>query len=158
MDNLLQLKEKIESYLIDSFDNSQLFIAEIKVLPNSKIDVFIDRADTNITIDECAKISRNLENYLETNNLVGEKYILEVSSPGMDQPFKVAQQYQKNINKNIEVLLLDGNKMIGKLLAYTPENITIQTEKKIKKEITTEEKNILLTEIKSIKKHFIFKI
>jgi ribosome maturation factor RimP len=158
MDNLLQLKEKIESYLIDSFDNSQLFIAEVKVLPNSKIDVFIDRADTNITIDECAKISRSLENYLETNNLVGEKYILEVSSPGMDQPFKVAQQYQKNINKNIEVLLSDGNKMIGKLLAYTPEDITIQTEKKLKKEITTEEKNILLTEIKSIKKHFIFKI
>ena len=48
--------------------------------------------------------------------------------------------------------------MIGKLLAYTPEDITIQTEKKLKKEITTEEKNILLTEIKSIKKHFIFKI
>jgi ribosome maturation factor RimP len=158
MENSIQLKEQIEQYLNNNIDNTTMFVVDVKVLPTNKIEVFIDRSDTNITIDECAKISRKLEEYLESNQLVGEKYTLEVSSPGMDQPFKVPQQFLKNIDKNVEILMNDGTKDIGILIAYNPDSVEIQTEKKVKKEIITENKTILLSEIKSIKKHFIFKI
>lgn len=153
-----QIKEKIEAFLQSMFEKSTLFIAEVKVLPNTKIEVYIDKTDCNITIDECAKISRKLEEYLETNQLVGEKYTLEVSSPGMDQPLKVIQQYQKNIGKNIEIVMNGGIKIIGKLIAFNENTIEVEIEKKIKKESHTEKKEIALSEIKSIKKHFIFKI
>ncbi|HMW93574.1 MAG TPA: hypothetical protein PKY92_05610, partial [Chitinophagales bacterium] len=93
MENSIQLKEQIEQYLNNNIDNTTMFVVDVKVLPTNKIEVFLDRSDTNITIDECAKISRKLEEYLESNQLVGEKYTLEVSSPGMDQPFKVPQQF-----------------------------------------------------------------
>ncbi|QQR99126.1 MAG: ribosome assembly cofactor RimP [Sphingobacteriales bacterium] len=158
MENSIQLKEQIEQYLNNNIDNTTMFVVDVKVLPTNKIEVFIDRSDTNITIDECAKTSRKLEEYLESNQLVGEKYTLEVSSPGMDQPFKVPQQFLKNIDKNVEILMNDGTKDIGILIAYNPDSVEIQTEKKVKKEIITENKTILLSEIKSIKKHFIFKI
>ncbi|HMU98908.1 MAG TPA: hypothetical protein PLJ37_07290 [Chitinophagales bacterium] len=158
MENSIQLKEQIEQYLNNNIDNTTMFVVDVKVLPTNKIEVFLDRSDTNITIDECAKISRKLEEYLESNQLVGEKYTLEVSSPGMDQPFKVPQQFLKNIDKNVEILMNDGTKDIGKLIAYNTDSVEIQTEKKVKKEIITENKTILLSEIKSIKKHFIFKI
>ena len=68
------------------------------------------------------------------------------------------QQFLKNIDKNVEILMNDGTKDIGKLIAYNTDSVEIQTEKKVKKEIITENKTILLSEIKSIKKHFIFKI
>lgn len=158
MENSIQLKEQIEQYLNNNIDNTTMFVVDVKVLPTNKIEVFIDRSDTNITIDECAKTSRKLEEYLESNQLVGEKYTLEVSSPGMDQPFKVPQQFLKNIDKNVEILMNDGTKDIGMLIVYNPDSVEIQTEKKVKKEIITENKTILLSEIKSIKKHFIFKI
>lgn len=158
MENSIQLKEQIEQYLNNNIDNTTMFVVDVKVLPTNKIEVFLDRSDTNITIDECAKISRKLEEYLESNQLVGEKYTLEVSSPGMDQPFKVPQQFLKNIDKNVEILMNDGTKDIGKLITYNTDSVEIQTEKKVKKEIITENKTILLSEIKSIKKHFIFKI
>lgn len=158
MENLIQLKEKIENHLQTYFAKTFLFIAEVKVLPTQKIEVFVDRTDTNISIDECVKISRNLEEYLETNGLVGEKYTLEVSSPGLDQPFKVPQQFEKSINQKVEVLKVDGEKFIGTLLVYDGEKITIKSEKKVKKEIIEEVIEINLQEIKSIKKHFIFKV
>lgn len=158
MELINQLKEKIETYLQEQFANTTYFIAEVKTLPTQKIEVYIDRTDANITIDECAKVSRNLENYLESNNLVGEKYTLEVSSPGLDLPFKVPQQFEKALNKEVEVLKTDGIKLVGILLEYSEENITIKTEKKVKNEIIQEQIEINQQEIKSIKKHFIFKI
>ncbi|HNJ61599.1 MAG TPA: ribosome maturation factor, partial [Chitinophagales bacterium] len=87
-----------------------------------------------------------------------EKYTLEVSSPGLDQPFKVPQQFEKSINQKVEVLKVDGEKFIGTLLVYDGEKVTIKSEKKIKKEIKEEIIEINLQEIKSIKKHFIFKV
>ena len=158
MENSIQLKEQIEQYLNNNIDNTTMFVVDVKVLPTNKIEVFLDRSDTNITIDECVKISRNLEEYLETNGLVGEKYTLEVSSPGLDQPFKVPQQFEKSINQKVEVLKVDGEKFIGTLLVYDGEKVTIKSEKKIKKEIKEEIIEINLQEIKSIKKHFIFKV
>lgn len=158
MENSIQLKEQIEQYLNNNIDNTTMFVVDVKVLPTNKIEVFLDRSDTNITIDECAKISRKLEEYLESNQLVGEKYTLEVSSPGMDQPFKVPQQFEKSINQKVEVLKVDGEKFIGTLLVYDGEKVTIKSEKKIKKEIKEEIIEINLQEIKSIKKHFIFKV
>lgn len=158
MENSIQLKEQIEQYLNNNIDNTTMFVVDVKVLPTNKIEVFLDRSDTNITIDECAKISRKLEEYLESNQLVGEKYTLEVSSPGLDQPFKVPQQFEKSINQKVEVLKVDGEKFIGTLLVYDGEKVTIKSEKKIKKEIKEEIIEINLQEIKSIKKHFIFKV
>jgi ribosome maturation factor RimP len=158
MDNLTQLKEKIMAHLQAEFANTNFFVADVKALPTHKIELFVDRIDTNISIDECVAISRQLENYLETNKLVGEKYTLEVSSPGLEQPFKVRQQYEKALNKKVEVLKTDGIKLIGTLTAFDDEKVMINTEKKIKKEIIEETVTINYQDIKAIKKHFIFKI
>lgn len=48
--------------------------------------VFVDGME-NIRIEQCAEISRFLEAYLEENGLVGEKYTMEVSSPGIGLAF-----------------------------------------------------------------------
>lgn len=52
--------------------------------------VRIDRADSTpghgVTVDECARVSRGLEPWLDELEQVPEKYVLEVSSPGVDRP------------------------------------------------------------------------
>jgi ribosome maturation factor RimP len=53
MDKLTQLKEVIEKEINSYFEHKDLFLVEIKVLTNGKIEVFAD-GKTNITIDECA--------------------------------------------------------------------------------------------------------
>ena len=134
-----------------------LFLVEIKVLTNGKIEVFAD-GKTNITIDECAKISKHIHHFLEENNLMNDNLSLDVSSPGMDEPLKVAQQFQKQLNKQVDVVLKNGMKIIGELISAHEEGICVKEIIKVKKSETIEEHSLVYDEIKSVKKHFNFKL
>ncbi len=151
------LKDKIEKKVNELIEDTDLFLVDIKITPQQKIMVFMD-GQKNITIDQCVKISRALENYLEEEQLVNEKYILEVSSPGMDQPFKVEQQYFKSIDKSVEVLKKDGVKHEGILKQYTTDNIQIEVTKTKKGKIIEQQLiDIPFSEIKTTKKLITFK-
>ncbi len=158
MAGLEEIKEGIISALTEKFEDSDYFIVDVQVTPVGHINVFIDN-EKNITIDECAGFSRFLENFLESNGLVGEKYRLEVSSPGMSEPFKVPRQYQKWIEKPVEVLLRTGIKEIGVLKTYDTDSLSVEIpEQKKKKEIIPAEiKTFALADIKYTRKHFVFK-
>ena len=63
--------------------------------------------DDSVTINDCVELSRHIESNLDREN---EDFELNVSSAGLDQPFKVFRQYLKNINKDISVIKTDGQK------------------------------------------------
>lgn len=158
MEATTTLQEQIRQTLETYFGDTPFFVVDVHVTPTQRISVFAD-GEANITIDKCAEISRFLENYLETNGLVGEKYWLEVSSPGMDEPLKVPQQYKKTIGREVEVLLFSGIKEIGILKDFSENGIQIEIpeEKKKKEIIPAVIKDIPFDEIKYTKKHFVFK-
>jgi ribosome maturation factor RimP len=156
MEKMTNLKEVIEQELSSFLEPMGLFLVEVNVLLNNKIEIFAD-GKVNITIDQCAVISRHLENYLETNGFIGEKYTLEVSSPGMDQPLKVKEQFEKQRGKNVDVVLKKGGKITGQLTAYDAEQIEVVELVKQKDKSETEVLHTLrFEEIKSVKKHFNF--
>ena len=145
-----KLKTVINEILAPFVDERALFIVDIKVSASSKIMVFVDGME-NIRIEQCAEISRFLEAYLEENGLVGEKYTMEVSSPGMGSPLLVEQQYEKSINKPVEVLMDSGIKIEGVLLSKDENSITLKVEKKVKQKVVEEQEvNIPRLNIKSI--------
>ena len=145
-----KLKTVINEILAPFLDERALFIVDIKVSASSKIMVFVDGME-NIRIEQCAEISRFLEAYLEENGLVGEKYTMEVSSPGMGSPLLVEQQYEKSINKPVEVLMDSGIKIEGTLLSKDENSITLKVEKKVKQKVVEEQEvNIPRLNIKSI--------
>jgi ribosome maturation factor RimP len=157
MDKLTQLKEIIEKEINSYFENSNLFLVEVKVLTNGKIEIFAD-GKTNITIDECAQISKHIHHFLEENNLMSDNLSLDVSSPGMDEPLKVAQQFQKQLNKKVDVVLKNGLKITGELISANENEIIVKEVIIIKKTETIEEHTFGFSEIKSVKKHFNFKL
>lgn len=106
------------------------FLVDVTVSAANKIRVTIDNF-RGLAIDECVSMSRFIENQLDRDV---EDFELEVSSPGMDQPFKVFRQYQKNTGREVEVKLLDGQKVEGKLVAATEKGIDIEQKSKEKVE------------------------
>ena len=58
------------------------------------LQVRVDRPDSRpgqgVTADDCAVISRSLESFLEHRAMVGPRYVLEVSSPGLERPLRLA--------------------------------------------------------------------
>src|SRR5688572_8688195 len=69
------------------------------------LDVRIDRRDgVRITIDECAQVSRAIEPRLDESGLVGENYVLEVSSPGVERPLRNADDWRRFAGRTAKVL------------------------------------------------------
>lgn len=120
------VREIVDSYLKDS---SQ-YVVDVDVKAGNKIIVEID-SDNPILIDDCIVLNKYIESKLDREL---EDYELEVGSAGISQPFKVLRQYQKNIGKEVEILLRDGKKYSGILKNADAEKILLTIEKQVKPE------------------------
>lgn len=119
-------KEFIENLVLKNIEGSDLFLVEVVVKTGNNIQVMVDSME-GASIEACIKISRFLNNSIDREE---EDFSLEVSSPGLGSPFRVKQQYAKNIGRDIEVILNDGLKKRGKLLSITDDLIVLETLQK----------------------------
>ncbi len=152
-------KETIQKLLTAYFEeNHELFLVEVKNSPDNKIKVFIDSKD-KLAIEDCVTTSRWLESQLDREE---EDFELQVSSAGIGNPFKVPQQYEKALCKQVEVSVKDGRKLHGTLVSFDEENLKIEVSKKVvvegkkKKEIIQEVETIPFSEINATKEVITF--
>ena len=122
-------RSKIESFVNEVIDDN-IFIVDIKISTSNKINVLIDSI-TGTTIKDCITVSRNIENNLDREV---EDFELEVSTPGLSEAFKVPQQYEKNLGRQVETQLKDGHKIKGELKGFDGNIIELVEEKMIKPE------------------------
>lgn len=117
-----RVRELVEEKIADRPD---LFLVEVRMLPNNKLIIHVD-GDQGISIQDCAAISRHVGFHLEEENALEHAYNLEVSSPGVGEPLKLKRQYEKNIDREVSVKFLTGEKKEGKLLSVDDAGITIE--------------------------------
>ncbi len=149
----MQLEELVRRQFEEP-DWTDCFLIELTISPLKAVEVIID-ADEGVNFDQCKRLSRVIENWLdgvdEVNpqgtgtGILGDDYTLEVSSPGLSRPLKFARQYPKNVGRTLEVLDTEGSKIEGVLTAVDAEKITLEWEdirkegkKKIKEMVTKE--------------------
>ena len=123
-------KETVQTLTEEWLKDNDYFLVDINFAADDRIVIEIDHAD-GVWIDDCAELSRFLQERLGEE--LGD-YELEVGSAGLGQPFKVAQQYVNHIGDTIEVLTLDGKKMLGVLKAVDGDNFTVTVQEKQKQE------------------------
>lgn len=116
--------EGITELVNKHMEGTDIFLVEILVKSGNAITVHVDRPG-GISIDECVQLSRFLN---ESMDREVEDYSLEVSSPGLGGPFRVKQQYEKNIGRDIEVLYTDGIKVKGKLEKVGEKSIILKVK------------------------------
>ena len=124
----MDLKEKIKELVEVTLTNPAHFLVEVVVSKHKpwKFTVIID-GDRGITIDDCASLSRVLNDSIESQ--ISDPYTLEVSTPGLDHPLKLKRQYQKNIGRKLKVVKMDKSIVNGELKEVEEEEkIVIETE------------------------------
>ena len=100
---------------------------------NQTLRIYIDNKD-GISVEDCEKVSKHVSKVLDTENDFSEKYMLEISSPGLDRKFFYKEQYQEFINASIRVTFFDNdNKKTIKGNLKEVDDISIKLE--IKEEI-----------------------
>ncbi|MEM6725485.1 MAG: ribosome maturation factor [Bacteroidota bacterium] len=147
----MEWKPALEERLNELFaepDNQDLFLVDIVFTPNNKkLEVFLE-GDNGLDIGRCAKINRKLQELIDEQQWFGEKYILDVSSPGVGKPLKLLRQYRKNIGRTLEIWKIDGKPVQGKLLDLDETEIQIEYEKGKKKQKETVQETIPFDNIK----------
>ncbi|MGD9948517.1 MAG: ribosome maturation factor RimP [Desulfobulbus sp.] len=93
---------------------------------------FIDK-EGGVTIDDCAKASREVSAYLEVEDLISHAYHLEVSSPGLERPLKKKTDFTRFADRLVRVKLrepLDEQKvLVGTLLGLEGDVVVLELDK-----------------------------
>lgn len=128
----------IDNFIAAEEDLQDCFVVDVKQT-NTKLEVFVD-SDSGMTFAKCRRISRMLEAYLDEEEPLGQKYTLNVSSPGVDRPLQFHRQYVKNVGRTLEVTTTEGEKVKGELLQADAAGIRLsyKTRRKEGKRKVTE--------------------
>ena len=119
-------EQDVKALVEEHIGGTGIFLVEVKVGSGNDIRVLVDTPE-GISVDDCAGISRFLNGSLDRES---EDYSLEVSSPGLSAPFRVRQQYEKNVGRTVEMVLNDGDKLEGKLESVSGESVTLKVKGK----------------------------
>jgi ribosome maturation factor RimP len=137
----MELTERITTLLDEKFTTDEAFFdcftVEIELKSGKNLYVFVD-SDTGMTFEKCKKLSRYLEQHIDTNGWLGDKYLLEVSSPGITRPLKFLRQYVKNVGRAVEITLKDKSVESGLMKSADENQVVLEqtiTEKEGKKNV-----------------------
>lgn len=125
--NKKSIEASVQKYVEDIIGSSDIELVDVEYVkegPFKYLKVYLDKPE-GITVDDCADVSRTLNKKLDDVDLIKEQYFLEVSSPGVERPFKTEADYEKNIGNLVDVKFykpIDGRKSVEGILVEKQEN------------------------------------
>jgi ribosome maturation factor RimP len=130
MDRSDQILELVERLLA----RSEYDVVDVETAPSKRgtvIRIFVDRAG-GVTLDDCARVSRGLEDGIDAEGILPGGYVLEVSSPGVDRPLRRAEDFRRFAGERIRATTyekIDGRTHHdGTLAGYDEETDEVRIE------------------------------
>lgn len=147
----MEFRKNIETLLNDFLEiRKDLFLIDLKISASDDITVILD-GDNGVSVQDCLDASRAIEFNMDREE---HDFSLQVMSAGLSEPLAMPRQFQKNIGREIEVMLNDSTTIEGELLNVDEEKITLVLRYRKPKDIgkgkvdVEEEKEIPYSEIK----------
>lgn len=139
---MAKIEERVEELIKDKIENIGYSLYDVEYAkegPNYYLRIFID-SEKGIDLDDCEKVSNEINEKLDEADYIKEQYFLEVSSPGIERILRKDRHLEQNIGKQVEAKLFKkdekGNKnYIGELKNFDEQTVTID-------EVKIERKNI----------------
>ncbi len=136
----IEVKNKIEP-TVTELGYEIVDVEFVKKNGDDNLTIYID-IPSGVSLDDCEKVHMAIDPLLdELDPTDGKPYVLNVSSPGLDRPFKTQRDYERNYGKEVEIKLyapLKGKKLFEGVLITRDENtLTVRCdEEEIKLECT----------------------
>jgi ribosome maturation factor RimP len=147
-------KDHIRKLAENHISGTGIFLVDVRLSSTGRITVLIDRNE-GVTIDDCAEMSRYISS--ELGEEVGD-FELNVSSPGLDMPLMVIEQYRKNEGRMVDVVSNDGSREKGTLMNVTQGGFDLRVDtKQKKKEVASVIRSFNYEDVKSVKVIISFK-
>jgi len=143
-------KEQILELIQNKLTENNFFLVELEIGEGNAISIEIDSYD-GISVTDCIGISKVIDDNLDREI---EDFEMNVSSAGLDKPFRVIEQYKKNIGREVKVVPIEGTVIKGELTEVNEEDVVVEhsykekIEGRKKKETIVKQEKIKFSNIK----------
>lgn len=128
----MTLEQKIENLLRPPLEDLGLRIIRVQIhgAKTKVLEMLIEHSDgSSVTIDDCARASRESATHLEIEDMIAGAYRLEVSSPGIDRPLFTIEDYTRFKGSKVKletyVPISDTKKFEGVIKETSDTGVTI---------------------------------
>lgn len=121
---MMQLPQDLTKKIEDLIAAAGFVIFDFRLIASGRtktLKILIDASGGGITLKECAQINRQLSELLEKENFFSDRYIVEVSSPGVDWPLKEKKDFQRVISRKIRIYLKEKQEQRRELAGVLKE-------------------------------------
>ena len=134
----MDIKEAIIVGLTPIVTQSGFFLEDVQVSSAGKrrvITCIVD-GDVDMTMDEVAAVSKDISAFLDTASFLGDSpFNLEVTSPGVDRPLTTSRHWEKNVDRLVKAVMVNGEVIAGRIDAVHDESVCLMVGEKILKKI-----------------------
>lgn len=98
-------EQKVMAIVEEVLQGTDSYVVEVSIRGNKGsrvVEVFVD-SDTGTSVDELARISREVGFVLDTDEVIDGRYSLNVSSPGVNRPISLPRQFPKHVGRKLRV-------------------------------------------------------
>ena len=125
--------QTIQELIAPIVADREMELVELTCRPQGRqlhIRLLVDRVG-GVTIQQCAQVNQRIGEALETADVIGERYTIEVSSPGLDRPLVSRRDFERALGEDVQldIRLEDGRTraLDGVLLAVQPDAVVLKT-------------------------------
>jgi ribosome maturation factor RimP len=131
---LKDIEGRLEGLIEPIAADAGLLLVSVDVERRGKrlvVTVCLDR-EGGIGIDSCAEMSEEISRHLDVEDIISERYNLEVESPGLQRVLRKPREYRFFTGREVEIVLRQAfegkQKMRGKLIAADEKGITVSVD------------------------------
>ena len=124
--------EKLRVFTEKCCQNFNLFLVDVELKGDRNKPLYLVYVDTEkgVTLDECTKLSRAIQDEIDFSDDFPEKYRLDVSSPGLETPLQKDFQFAKTLGRDISLKIIEENEnIIGKLKSFDKDILLLEDKK-----------------------------
>jgi ribosome maturation factor RimP len=133
----VELYERLKAGFSEIAVTMGLELVEIKIIPLGGRLVIraIIHKPGGVTIADCRNASNAFSDYLDIENLIEGKYVLEVSSIGLDTPLFTPADYRRRLGESVRLEMKPGrfprNLLDGKVLSAEETALKLESDGQI---------------------------
>jgi ribosome maturation factor RimP len=100
-----RVSDQVEQLIEPILDDMNIELVDIEYLSERGrwvLRIYADR-EGGITLEDCARVSREIGDVIDMSGILSHEYVLEVSSPGIDRPLKKEADFFRSVGRKIRV-------------------------------------------------------
>ena len=129
------LVENLKEIILPALEEENIELVElsfVKAGGRSILRLLVDKKGGGVNLQECARLNEKIGSLLDTQDVIKDRYILEVFSPGVDRPLVTKSDFLRCINRKVRFFLresIDGKiELEGVIIKVEDDSVYIDIE------------------------------